>query len=54
MFLTCASSALRRGEAEAKITLRPLTEFNAGKSNGNGIRGRGPAGPLGVLGDFGG
>ena len=39
--LTCASSCLRRGDAEANMTRFPLIMFNAGKSRGSGNLGRG-------------
>lgn len=39
--LTCASNCLLRGDAEASITLLPLTMFSAGRSKGNGNLGRG-------------
>lgn len=41
--LTCASNCLLLGDADANTTRLPLTMFNAGRSNGSGIRGRGGA-----------
>lgn len=43
----CARSCLRRGEADARITRRPRSAFNAGIFRGRGARGRG--GPLGEV-----
>ena len=42
LYLTCASSCLLLGEAEARITRLPRIMFRAGRSRGNG--GRGPRG----------
>ena len=50
MFLTCASSCLLLGDAEARITRLPRIMFRAGRSRGKGGRGPRGAAPFAPLG----
>ena len=49
-WLTCASSCLLLGEAEARMTRLPRIMFRAGRSRGNGGRGPRGAAPFAPLG----
>jgi hypothetical protein len=50
VFLTCASSCLLLGDAEARITRLPRIMFRAGRSRGKGGRGPRGAAPFAPLG----